>query len=317
MRFSGARRPYGVAFKQPTNVRAKGIMQVHKSTDPPTAWTNCWGANFDWNGWLRPGLDIVASLGCTAVKISPPVRALATGGATAALAGDRLRRYCDYAATKGLNLYWSLSYDQSDATTLTTTQRSTAAVALATVANEYPTFGIDLFNEPDAIGATSQANVAAYASVVFPAVRAVTRIPLTISLSGLPVQWAGHPYLSTISPYVDFYDWHTYVTGANLVPTIPADLTAWRASSSFKPYALGEAGNPLVTGSGFTGGSGFQTTVYNAIGQIGAQPDCLGVFAFCLTDYDGSQFGFLDETLNSAVLRSQITGPFASWIGTR
>ena len=310
-------RPSGTRITPTSNIKAKGMCVIYRpstmgigQTLMHGAYDGMWGSQADWAGWTKPCIDLVRGLGGNAARFTGPGGILAAGsdnGVAPRQALDNIRRMLDYTASVNFLVYWQTMIKTGDGTQA---QNVNAASVMAQTLDDYPNvIGIDLWNEPDAAGSGTQAQVGTFAAAVFPAVRAVTRIPLTISLSGAPGTWATHPYASTLAPYVDFWDFHNYAL-TNAASTVYSGLASWRASPYYKPFICGESGAPLISGSGFTGGSVQQAAVYSNLALLSAEPDCRGVFAFCLNDYDGSQWGFYDTSLVGP--RSQVGNPFSA-----
>ena len=316
MRSRAGFRPSGARVSPTSNVKAKGVCVIPNAamgvgqTRLHGFYDGAFGSRPDFNGWFKPAIDKVRVLGGNAARITGPHGILAAGsddGATPRQAMDNVRRLLDYAASVNFLIYWQTMIKTGDGTQQ---QNTDAAALMARTLNDYPNIlGIDLWNEPDAAGAGTQLQVGTYAAAAFPAVRAVTSIPLTISLGGAPASWATHPYASTLAPYVDFWDFHNYAM-ASAPSTVYSGLASWRASPYYRPWLCGESGAPFVSGSGFTGGSAQQSAVYSNLALLSAEPDCRGVFAFCLTDYDGSQWGFYDGSQVGP--RSQVSSPFTA-----
>ncbi len=317
-----AARPAGSTFTWPTNVKIRAINQVHKQSDTDGFnWPNMWDPNYDWNGWLRPGLDRVAALGANTVKmIGLGVPALSVDGVTLKpYLADRMRQYLDYAQSLGLLVFWQVNSRKAYGTT---SQLVAAAVANARVLAGYQNVvGIDLWNEIDLeLSATWEADAVPFMAAAYPAIKAVTTVPLTASLSaGPPLPPAsGYTRMTRLFPYVDFWNFHQYhrTTDVTAIP-YPGQFDTFRTLPYYKPWLIGESGAPRVSGGGggFAAGPLEQSEHWSRLMVMSYEPDCMGVVGFSLTDYDALHFGVYEEDLGTP--KRELAGPFAAWRDVR
>lgn len=323
MRFGASNRPYGARLGGPTNVKVKGVMQVHKNSDSsatPKYWSSMWGAGFDWVGWLKKGIDQTKALGANTIKILGPDYLATVSGALPNTVLDRIRQYLDYTASVGLYVYWGCQSDRyylGGASTTTQAQDVALVQAQARIVNDYPhVIGLDMENEYNFPFAD-----ATFAAAVFPAVKAVAPLlPVTISLTDNYIRNPNDSLVTALKPYVDYWDFHWYETtdggGARVPGPTSSHVAAFRASSNYKPFIFGESGTPEFPGAGVAGGSANITAHWQLLGDTAAAaPDCYGAVGFSLTDFDAANFGVFAEALTTP--KSQSATPFATWRGVK
>jgi len=291
-----APRAAGSRLVWPSSMKVKGINQVHASASGGGGWRFMWDGAYDWNGWLKPGIDLVASLGANTIKICGLGPAAISGATFQRSLVDRVRKYLDYAGEKGLLVYWQPDthslHSWSDAELLA------AAVQNALILADYPNvIGIDLYNEYDM-------SRPGFHGLVFGQVRSVCNLPLSISNAAIP---SSGSWFEALGGLVDFWDLHSYAA------TLPSELSFYRSSSgaSGKPFIIGESGSPRWPGSPFPSGPDQQMQRWTRLAVMSEQPDSLGAVGFSLTDYDQFLFGVCDEDF--AQPRPEITAPFAWW----
>lgn len=313
-----ASRPAGSTLHWPTGAKMKAINQVHKLSDTDGFnWPRMWDQNYDWNGWLRPGLDKVAGLGANTVKmigLGEPALAV-SGTAFEPYLADRMRQYLDYAASLGLLVFWQVNTRSEYGNTATLVA---SAVANARILADYPNVvAIDLWNEIDLeVSSSWEASAVPFMQQAYAALKAVTPLPLTASLaSGPPLPpTSAYTRMTRIAPFVDFWDFHQYhrTTDVTAIP-YPEQFATFRTLPYYKPWLIGESGAPRVSGGGggFVAGPTEQSEHWSRLMVMSYEPDCLGVVGFSLTDYDSLQFGVFAEDLLTA--KHELSGPFAGW----
>ena len=306
-------RPSGQMLRWPTNTKLKCIELVNKGSGntPDDMWSTAW----DWT-FQQTAIDKAVLLGANAVKFQGSSVHLITGGEVNRDVADHQRQALDYCRSQGLAVYWQMYHKTVYGTEA---EQVTMTAAVMRVLRDYTDIlvAVDLWNEPDAIGNGTASQVASFAALGFPAARAVTaEIPLTISLTiNGASDWLTSAYYAGLVDYVDFWDFHAYYLSTT--PQIPAtaDVNAFRSAAHYKPFILGEVGAPLNPSPSFEYGPVHQRAFYTALGDFSRVPDCMGVVAFCMTDYDAGDFGFY--TLAFAGPRSQLSDPFSAWRDVR
>ena len=309
MRIQGV-RPAGPWLTRGSNIKLKGIMQVLKNADIGNGgWNIMWTTGWDWDGWLKPGIDKVVSLGANCIKIVPPNENIMSGGKFTPDVADRIRKWLDYTASVGLYAHLSI---QVGAGTLD--QRVAMATEVARIVGGYQHVNfLSLEGEHESVFGTDPTYVAAARA----SIRQFSDIPLTTGFASemWPVP-SSSSMMTNLAPYVDLWEFHPY-EGVTPVPTV-AQALAFRSHPLWKPYVFGETGTPMIANANaWPFGQDVSRAHWQSVGDTAAaDPDCFGAIGFSLTDFDANMFGVFTESLAGAG-KSYITDPFASWVSVR
>lgn len=283
-------RPTGVRVHPGSNIKIKGLMQVHKSTDGNDGWTKMWTTTHDWDGWLRPGLDAIKATNCNLAKIVAPNEQLLDANLRfPSQAVDNMRQWLDYCRTIGL--YATIQMGLNAAGTLT--QHVAAAKEIAKILTDYP--HVPLFNLQGELGwvfGTSTEYVAAASSEI----RQFSNLPLTVSFDH--TYWpppATSAYFDALAPHLDLWEFDPY-EDTFPVPTIE-QARAFRNTSYFKPFLYGETGTPMIANiNNWPYGEAVSRAHWQLVGEtVAADPFCYGAIGFSLTDFDANNFGVFSE----------------------
>lgn len=253
-------------------------------------WIDLW-ATWDWYGTIKPQIDATIAAGGNAVRITQEVAEVLGGtaiiGSTAPLSiGTLLARYTqllNYCRLKGIYCYAAIGSGVEIVTLgFTSTQMLAVQGPVVSLLNQYQdvVFGIDYVDEVMSwVAATSATAVATYAAVVYPALKALTSIPLTMSCpnstyNGLTsALFSDTATMATLDPYLDYYEFHLYYAPAinDIAPVLAATT---------KPILIGEAG------SSATDTSASRTARFQAFQQLAARGEINGMFAWATFDQD-------------------------------
>lgn len=268
MRAVATQYPYGRRLRgQPTRKCHGVLISPRDGQDLRYSWIT----NYEPDTWLHAQLDLAASVGANTVKWLPDIHAYINGGNDLALMKQRLSLFCEHALSIGIDLVWQTPIDVfgwgGDPANLP---------ALLDFAADIDRYGNVVYWDvlPESHFYTNAATAAAIAEAVFPAIREVTKIPLTASLSGNPN--TQDAFIAALDPWVDLFDWHLYYYFFN-----DADLAEYRALPTARPFVIGEFGISPA------GGPNDVVTQIEEVGTTFSSLDCWGALYFPLVDYVG------------------------------
>lgn len=293
--------------------KIRGINAVPKSTHPGFTLDEYLWMAWDWTGWVKKQVDVSVALGANCLKLTGCNAAYMHFPASRSAILSQLRQYVEYCA--GLNV---MVYEGGAAPSLYSSDPAgyiAALVAKAQVLDQYSNVvGMDLCNEINTGTAAlkfypnnSPAAASSFMSKAVPAVRAVSSLPLTASITLNTKAMLSDTWVQAVAPWCDFIDYHPYfnINQVTLAEITAADITPLRSNSWWKPFLIGESGQAVSTSASR------MTSTYQANGGISALPDCMGAIAFCTTDYEATfKWGMTDS---SFATRSAVTTPFQSW----
>lgn len=292
MRVRGGSRPAGNRLRRPTNIQIKGqtvVPQPLGGDINATLWTT-----WPWTAWIKPQIDLAVTLGANTLALKGgPCGALNSGAVTQAQVRTRMQQFLDYCASVGIYVYGHVGQGEGG------TAAHAANVAFqAGVLKDYTNvIGIDVWNEINVFNVP--ADPVAAAQTVLAAARAVTSMPLTVSVSEPFANSGASTLLMNLAPYVDFLDVHPYSSPS-------PNWSFWEAQPWWKDFIVGECGKAV------SDGSSAQTEMYEGLATYYARPKCFGVVAFCVVDYETSAHYGMYDTLGGSP-RTQITVPYATW----
>lgn len=233
--------------------------------------------------WLQAQLDDAVDMGVNVVRVMGSVVGIARGYYTEAAYLDLWSIFIDECTDRGLYVY-PCFHPGSDSAYQTEIAQSDlegyAARWAQRVGRTKRCIAIDIIQEDDAYGSSSNG------SALKAAIRAVSDLPLTYSITGTTRSQLGHAdnndAVLDLFTTVDFFDFHWYYAPA------ASDIeTYWWDNGPGRPFkkvVVGEFGSPLSVGAGA------QTARYQAIvdclsyeGDSGRRP--AGGFAWVARDF--------------------------------
>jgi hypothetical protein len=285
-----------------TMTRIKGINLTSKPGHPLES---AYWIEWDWDGWIRPQLDVAAALGCNAVRIIGDVAMVLNGQITQAVYNARWQQFAAYCQQRGLGVYYTgcATYDTNggDNGSIAAYNANPSGFAAVIVSNlqaldDYPLIGGDLVQEANAWGNAAACN-ALYAAVR-PQVSAT--VPLTFSTYGVMPHNA---WLDQIIGACDFIDYHVYPHVYGAVDPL-AVYAAARAAFPSKAILFGEGGAKSVPGNAE------QVEAWiNKLVALGSLQDTMGAMVWAAQDQD-EPYGAVDANWHP---RAAVFGPWMKW----
>jgi hypothetical protein len=195
--------------------------------------------SWDWDGWIKPQIDLVAGngVGCNAIRMIGGSYGIAAGMFTQAFYDARHLQLADYCASLGVYLYPCCTGKG----TLNSTPISNDGIAniFATTLlklQQYPNMiGVDLVQEANVNSAPSDANLI---DIIQRVKAAGVMLPITCSTAEINLaSGAVAPWITAMGQYFDFIDAHIYS-----FPATMQTLDYLRATFPDKDILVGEYG---------------------------------------------------------------------------
>lgn len=261
--------------------------------------------NWDWDGRIRPQFDYALAHGANTVKWSGGTRSVVDGRQTRAQLHACISQFIEYAGQRGLYVYWSSHFYSEDLNPANDQATLDEIVAMMELVGSYENvIGNDLSNETNAN--QQEAHVQAHLEAVVPPIRAVTDLPLSLSLVVVgatftqPEGWSTSA-MPNIAPYVDFWDFHPYY---GVGDPGPADLSDLRRAAFYKPWMVGECGEHAGEGEAA------QRSRWRSLARLMWEQDCSGVVGYTIQDADTRDFAMYAD---DGTERTHISSEFDYW----
>jgi hypothetical protein len=261
---------------------------------------------WDWNGWIKPQIDALSSIGGNTVRLIGDIAGVNNGTFTQSYYDAKWSQLITYADSLGLYVYPA----GGGVSQIGSLSVSEVADTVATAADNWDDYsnvvGIDILQE-SVRAQTSGSYALSYPEELTTPVRAVTSKPLTFSNScpepfGM-ARMAFPLWREVLRPYVDFWDIHVYTQ----CPPAMIFQAFW-AQGETKPIVIGEFGieqsQSVVN----------QTRQYQTVAKVASERyyglHIAGVLQWAIfpqSDTASNDFGIFDNTGNP---RTHLTDVF-------
>lgn len=215
-----------------TLLKGSNIAPKGSDIDSGHSWRSFF-STWDWEGWIKPQVDLVRAAGGNVVRLIGDVRGVNDGTFTLNAYLSRWQQLIEYCATQGILVY-SAGGGGSQLAGFTQQQILDVVVGLANLIDQYPETVVAF----DVIQESSTGWAADNAAVATSAVRSATATPLTYShIVSTVSALRDRTWKATLREHVDYFDIHAYVD----LPAFCLYDMFWSQGEK-KPILIGEFG---------------------------------------------------------------------------